>query len=229
MASENDSPVATQLRAALLLAGTGGLLDAIVYLNHGHVFANAMTGNVIFLAMAVTRADWAQAVRHVVPLLAFLAGVLAARWLAEAPGRQGSLIPLSLEVVTLAVLGALPASFPELAFTGIVGFASAFQVTAFRRIGRFSYNSTFVTGNMREIGEGLYDLLRSRDPAKRHVGGRKSVKLGLICLGFFGGALVGSWLAVHHPRHAIWAAEPLLVAVLVLVLRQTGRFAAGSS
>jgi len=34
----------------MLLAITGGLLDAVVYLNHGHVFANAMSGNVIFSA-----------------------------------------------------------------------------------------------------------------------------------------------------------------------------------
>jgi uncharacterized membrane protein YoaK (UPF0700 family) len=37
---------------ALLLGTTGGFLDAVVYLNHGHVFANAMTGNVIFLGIA---------------------------------------------------------------------------------------------------------------------------------------------------------------------------------
>jgi hypothetical protein len=39
------------LTGALLLGTTGGLLD-VVYLNHGHVFANAMTGNVIFLGIA---------------------------------------------------------------------------------------------------------------------------------------------------------------------------------
>jgi len=37
---------------AMLLATTGGLLDAVVYLNYGHVFANTMTGNVIFLGIA---------------------------------------------------------------------------------------------------------------------------------------------------------------------------------
>jgi uncharacterized membrane protein YoaK (UPF0700 family) len=45
---------------ALLLAATGGLLDAVVYLNHGHVFANAMTGNVIFLAIATLGRDWTE-------------------------------------------------------------------------------------------------------------------------------------------------------------------------
>ncbi len=30
---------------AMLLATTGGLLDAVVYLNHGHVFANRVLGS----------------------------------------------------------------------------------------------------------------------------------------------------------------------------------------
>jgi uncharacterized membrane protein YoaK (UPF0700 family) len=47
---------------AMLLATTGGLLDAVVYLNHGHVFANAMTGNVIFLGIAVLGRDWSKIV-----------------------------------------------------------------------------------------------------------------------------------------------------------------------
>ena len=54
----------------MLLATTGGLLDAIVYLNHGHVFANAMTGNVIFLGIAILGRDWVDIVPHLVPLAA---------------------------------------------------------------------------------------------------------------------------------------------------------------
>jgi uncharacterized membrane protein YoaK (UPF0700 family) len=57
------APIDTSIRIdapsnAMLLATTGGLLDAVVYLNHGHVFANAMTGNVIFLGIAAVGRDW---------------------------------------------------------------------------------------------------------------------------------------------------------------------------
>jgi hypothetical protein len=56
---------ATALPAAMLLAATGGLLDAVVYLNHGHVFANAMTGNVIFLGISALGRDWADVGHHI--------------------------------------------------------------------------------------------------------------------------------------------------------------------
>src|SRR5206468_10321189 len=64
------------LSDAMLLAATGGLLDAVVFLNHGPVFANAMTGYVVFLGIAILGRDWADIVPDMVPLAGFFAGVL---------------------------------------------------------------------------------------------------------------------------------------------------------
>ncbi len=206
------------LPSAVLLATTGGFLDAIVYLTHGHVFANAMTGNVIFLGIALVEQNWAQAVRHLFPIAAFVLGVLAARALVSFPQRHGALLSLSFEIVALFLVGLLPRSFPEAVFTGTISFASAFQVTTFRRVGRFTYNSTFVTGNLREVGEGAFDRIFSPDPAARLLGGRKFVKLSFICIGFLSGAILGAVLAHRQTGHAVWFAEPLLLAVLGLTL-----------
>jgi uncharacterized membrane protein YoaK (UPF0700 family) len=43
------------------------LLDAVVYLNHGHVFVNAMTGNVIFLGIAAIGRNWGEIIPHLFP------------------------------------------------------------------------------------------------------------------------------------------------------------------
>src|SRR5712691_5639585 len=59
MQPQDPSAQPAALPDAMLLATTGGLLDAVVYLNHGHVFANAMTGNVIFLGIAILGRDLA--------------------------------------------------------------------------------------------------------------------------------------------------------------------------
>src|SRR5580698_27876 len=78
----NDTAIQTSaLSEAMLLAATGGLLDAFVYLNHGHIFANAMTGNVIFLGIAFLGRDWAEVPAHIVPLVAFFAGVITSKHL----------------------------------------------------------------------------------------------------------------------------------------------------
>jgi len=217
-------PKPSALPAAMLLAATGGLLDAVVYLSHGHVFANAMTGNVIFLGISAVGGDWADVARHIAPILAFLLGVVAARLLAAAPIRHAAVLTLVVEILVLFVVGMFPASVPQLAFTASIAFVSAFQVTTYRRVGRFTYNSTFVTGNLRDVAEGLLESFTAPDPTKRKLGRAKFRKLSLICLAFLLGATLGAVAARRYPVHALWFAEPFLLAALTLVLLNPTHF-----
>jgi uncharacterized membrane protein YoaK (UPF0700 family) len=146
-----------RLTNALLLATAGGLPDAVVHhLNHDHVFANATTGNVILLTPSAVGREWSDIIPHLAPLGGFFAGVTASQHirfhLAE---RSVLLLSVGFEGVALFALGWLPNSFPDVAFTPIIAFVSAVQVASYRRVGRFSYNSTFVTGNLRDVAEGL--------------------------------------------------------------------------
>jgi Protein of unknown function (DUF1275) len=52
MPTSDPAVLTNSLFDASLLAATGGLLDALVYLNHSHVFATAMAGNLIFPGIA---------------------------------------------------------------------------------------------------------------------------------------------------------------------------------
>ena len=208
----------TDLASAVLLAATGGLLDTVVFLDHGHVFANAMTGNVIFLGIAAVQQDWAQVLRHIAPLTAFLIGVVAARLIHQAPLRHSALLVLALEASALLCVGLLPPSFPQLAFTATVAFVSAFQVATFRRVGRFTYNSTFITGNLRMVAEGVFDGLFAPSLAARSKGGAQAKKLGAICTSFLIGGLCGAFVAPRFPAHAILFAEPPLILALLLTL-----------
>jgi uncharacterized membrane protein YoaK (UPF0700 family) len=208
----------TDIVSAVLLACTGGILDAIVYLDHGHVFANAMTGNVIFLAIALVQGQWMQSIRHIVPITCFLLGVVGARIIRTSPIRRSAMLVLALEIAGLFLIGLLPAGFPQLAFTGTVAFVSAFQVATFRRVGRFTYNSTFVTGNLRMVAEGVFDRLFVHDRGLREKGRAQALKLGVICASFFVGAVGGAFVAPHFPVHGILFAEPTLLITLVITL-----------
>jgi uncharacterized membrane protein YoaK (UPF0700 family) len=217
-----DTAIPTDaLPDALLLATTGGLLDAIVYLNHGHVFANAMTGNVIFLGIAVIDRNWGGIIPHLIPLVGFFAGVTTSKHLRISLGARSVLSGLGLEIAAIFALGWLPASFPEMAFTGIIAYVAAFQVASFRRVDRFAYNSTFVTGNLRDVAEGIYDAVNPRSsPETREQGISQARALGLICLCFLGGAILGAWAAPRFANHSLWLAEPFLIAVAVLSTRR---------
>jgi uncharacterized membrane protein YoaK (UPF0700 family) len=206
---------------AMLLAATGGLLDAIVFLNHGHVFATTMTGNGIFLGIAVLGRNWADIVPRLVPLAGFFAGVLTSKHLRTSLGTRSVLLGLALEIVAIFTLGWLPGSFPHMAFTGIIAYVAAFQVASFRRVDRFAYNSTFMTGNLRDVAEGLYQALTPNSTAEtRDKGLFQARDLGLICLCFLLGAILGAWAAPRFANHSLWLAEPFLLAVAALTFRR---------
>jgi uncharacterized membrane protein YoaK (UPF0700 family) len=218
-----DTNLPGDLIAATLLATTGGLLDAVVYLYHGHVFANAMTGNFIFLGIAAVGHDWRDTLYHLVPIVFFFAGVSASKFLRTTIlPRRAALIGLSFELLALFALGFLPIAFPKTIFIAILAFVSAFQVATFRRVGRISFNSTFVTGNIRDLAEGLYEAHDSKaTPEDREKGRTQAIALSLICLCFLAGAILGGWAAPHLGNHVLWLPGPLLLGVVFNTLRRT--------
>jgi uncharacterized membrane protein YoaK (UPF0700 family) len=206
---------------ALFLAATGGMLDAIVYLSHGHVFACSMTGNVVFLGIAVFSQDWREIVRHLVPIGGFFAGVAASKYArSRLDGRPLLLFGLTFEAVVLFILGWLPISYPHVVFTIIIAFVAAFQVASYRHVQSFSYNSTFITGNLRDVAEGLYDAIApSAILEVREKSHAKTRALGLICLCFLAGAAIGAWGAPRLGNHSLWLAEPLLITATLRAFR----------
>ena len=63
------------LLIGVLLAISGGLMDAYSYLYRGQVFANAQTGNVLLLSVHLSKGEWDAALNYAFPIAAFLTGV----------------------------------------------------------------------------------------------------------------------------------------------------------
>ena len=59
----------------VLLAVSGGLMDAYSYLFRGEVFANAQTGNILLFSVYLSRGQWAAALHYLCPILAFSLGI----------------------------------------------------------------------------------------------------------------------------------------------------------
>ena len=69
-----------------LLAVVGGFLDAYTYLLRGHVFANAQTGNIVLLGLSAAQGEFLKASYYLLPILAFLCGVLDQIPVSKLPG-----------------------------------------------------------------------------------------------------------------------------------------------
>jgi uncharacterized membrane protein YoaK (UPF0700 family) len=207
------------LACALLLAFIGGVLDAFLYLDHGRVFAGAMTGNAVLCAVGLLHHDAQDAVLHLLPLAAFGLGAWAA-FVAESRIRHAVLAALSIEAACLLAASFLPPSFPDLLFIPIVCALAGFQVGSFRTVDKFVYSSTFITG---ELHEGLDALHRALESATRRKGMLEFRDLALVILFFLSGAIGGAVLAVRIGNHTLWLPVVLLLVVLGLVLRREHR------
>jgi uncharacterized membrane protein YoaK (UPF0700 family) len=214
---EESRPVThASLQLGVLLAVAGGFQDAYAYIDLGGVFANAQTGNVVLFGVEAAREHWAAAVRHIPSLLAFVAGVVVAETLhrprVAAALRWPARIALILEIVVLAVVGVLPRDVPGSVLIVMIAFTASVQVTTFRTLIIWPYNTAMVTGNLRTAAQAAYAAVADRDPEAV----RKARSFVVIIGSFVVGAFSGGWLTLHVGRHAIWISAGVLTAALGL-------------
>jgi uncharacterized membrane protein YoaK (UPF0700 family) len=199
-----------------LLASVGGFLDCFSYVGHGHVFACAMTGNVVLLGAYALAKGRAQSLAHLPPILAFLLGVGAAKaiLLPREPRLVRRPYPFILlaEMAILLGVSFLPKTTSDLWISATVAFAAALQVEAFRVVDDRSFNSTFTTGNLRAFSAGAFEWLFKDKRAEARI---KVRDFGTISLMFFVGAVAGAWATRGMGNSALWIDVALLAVVMV--------------
>lgn len=201
------------LPVGLLLALTGGLLDAYSYLNRGQVFATAETGNLVLLGINFSMGNWSQVLHYLLPVLAYTVGVLVTELLRRHLSDEGGWLHwrqylLLVECIVIAVVAFLPQNVNPLANL-LISFASAVQVDSFRKFNGCGCATTMCTGNLRSGTEHLFFWLsrRERDALDKVV-----LYYGLI-LSFVTGAVLSGLLSqLFHRQTVLVAILPLLIS-----------------
>ena len=213
-----EVPRSVSVSLGALLAVAGGFLDSYTYITRHGVFATSQTGNIVLFGIESARGQWTSALRHLPPLLAFLAGVLAAELLKRPriaerirwPARAALLI----EIIALALVGALPASTPDVVVTLTIAFVCSVQVSMFRTLIKWQYNTTMTTGNLRTAAQALFVALADRD-AEAALRARA---FGIILLAFTTGAVLGGACSLWLGVRAVWVAAGCLTIALWLFI-----------
>ncbi|MET0388205.1 MAG: YoaK family protein [Polyangiales bacterium] len=211
-----EFPRSVSVSLGAVLATAGGFLDSYTYLTRHGVFATSQTGNIVLFGIESAQGEWTRAVRHLPPLLAFIAGVLAAETL-KRPGvarlvRWPARAALVIEIAALLVVGALPESTPDAIVTLTIAFVCSVQVTMFRTLLRWQYNTTMTTGNLRSAAQAVYAALADRD-AEAALRARAFT---IILAAFTGGAILGGACSTWWGVRAAWVAAACLVLGLWL-------------
>lgn len=202
---------------AAFISASGGLQDAYTYIQRGEVFANAQTGNIVLLSQNLFAGDWLRALRYLIPLLSFAAGVAAAeairfraRHIRHIHWRQ---VVVLTEILLLFAVGFVPRRLDLLA-NAVVSFACAMQVQAFRKVNGHAFASTMCIGNLRSGVEALCAYRRTGDhPLLRKAG----QYFGIILLFALGAGVGGLCVPVLGVR-TIWLSCVLLLVSFCLML-----------
>ena len=154
---------------SLLLALSGGFQDAYTYIERGHVFANAQTGNVVLMSASILEKDVGEMLRYLYPLLAFILGIIIADFIEhhmkETQVLHWRQMIIMAEMIIMIIVGILPSRY-DMTANCLVSLACAMQVETFRFFCGNAYASTMIIGNVRSGTNALSRFLLLRDIAE---------------------------------------------------------------
>ncbi len=202
---------------AALLSLSGGLMDAYSYLCRGQVFANAQTGNMLLFGVNLSTGNFSEAIRYLVPVLAFAFGIALAevmrhrfrgkRWL---HWRQAAIV---IEMLCLSAAAFFPQNLNLIA-NSLISFACGTQVQSFRKVNGSSIATTMCIGNLRAATHAFCDYGFTKE--------RQMLKNGFLYLSviatFIIGAVLGNFVIAFWREQAVLACLPFLIAAFFLML-----------
>jgi uncharacterized membrane protein YoaK (UPF0700 family) len=205
----------------LVLTAATGVIDAVSILALGRVFVANMTGNVVFVGMALAGAPGFSLAASLAALAGFLLGALAGgRALRRRGGHRGRLLrdAVATEVLLVAAALVLIAVAPMGSVVGAVvaallAIAMGLQNTAARKLAVPDLTTTVLTMTLTGIAA---DFGTS--------GAATIIRRVLAVLTMFGGALVGTILVLHAPLPWAMGLATLLLAVVALLALLRSRY-----
>ncbi|WP_041138285.1 YoaK family protein [Beduini massiliensis] len=204
---------------ASLLAFVGGYLDAYTYFCRGHVFANAQTGNIIFLGLNIGNGNYLKAASYLIPILAFILGVLLAQGVREHYQYKSDLnihwrqIIVLFELLIIGIVAFVPTGKFDLMVNTAISFVCSLQAESFRKVNGNAYASTMCTGNLRSGSEQLYKAMLHHDQtAKKHA-----IQYFMIIALFIIGAVISMYLTRFLVEKSILVSVIILAVVFLIM------------
>ena len=216
------------LRLMLALTFSTGIVDAVGYLGLDRVFVGNMTGNVVFLGLALAGGDNLPILGPALALVGFMAGAaVAGRSLRGAPTgwsfRVTSLLTVQTAIVLACAVALLvedvPSSGVAVAITTVLGGAMGVQAATARWIAIRDITTVVVTSTIAGMAADV-GLATGWGVGFRGLAARRPVVVVLMIVGALVGAALVQW---HRAAGLLLAGVVTGVVVLVGALhaRQT--------
>lgn len=206
--------ISESIGLGIILALSGGFMDAYSYIERGQVFANAQTGNMLLLGVNLAEGNFRSMLNYLFPVLAFALGIFLAEMVhvRETNLLHWRQVAVLLEAVILIGVSFFPLSL-NLPANALTSFACGIQVECFRKIHGRGIATTMCIGNLRSGTENLHHFLHTREEKAL----RNTVLYYGVILFFILGAVAGNFVIKVLHRQAVLVCSGLLFAAFLLM------------
>ena len=199
----------------LILALSGGGMDAYSFLCRDYVFANAQTGNILLLGVSLAEQDYAGALKYTWPILAFTGGIILSDIIYHKMKHSSiywKQITLLVEVVILTLVCWIPQTHTVMANT-LASLACGLQVETFRSMSGNTIATTMCIGNLRSGTHNLDKYVQTHNTKYLE---KTAVYFGII-LFFVLGAVIESALIKIFTEKALYFSVGMLTMACLLM------------
>ena len=153
------------IRLGIILALSGGFMDAYSYMCRGKVFAMPRREIFLLFGIYMSERQWDMAIRYLIPVIAFVTGIGVAD-LVRMKIKEKSIfhwrqLSVLSEAVVLFVVCFIPQKF-NLPANSLTSLACGIQVESFRKIHGNGIATTMCIGNLRSATQQMCEYLGSK-------------------------------------------------------------------
>ena len=211
-------PVHEQLMFCLLLTVMGGFFDAYTFVNCGGIFANAQTGNLIFVGIDIIEGNFGEVLHYLIPIFSFVVGVLVSKFI-ENRYKELSIFKhifmlLLIQITALIIISIKHQFFGIDVRPIVISFICAIQYDGFRKVNNLVFASVFCTGNLRSMSEHLYKLV----VLKKQESKTPLIIYSTVISVFLFGVILGAAMSKYYLHKAIIVPIGIISVNLVFII-----------
>ena len=193
-------------------------MNAYTYTTRNEILANMHTANMSKLGINLAFGNWKIAIGFFIPIVACALGAAFSEYveyLIQKSKYKGNWRKLALliESIGLFSIGLIPLSVFDFIVTNFVSFWMGYQLCLFRKCLGIGYSTTICTGNIRTLGQFLYDALEEENTFYTI----KLITFTVLTFSFAMGAALGTIISTAISIKAVWIPSIVLLTQILWI------------
>ena len=189
----------------------GGYMNGYTYITRNEILANMHTANMSKLWINIALGNYMEALHYFIPIIACILGAAFSALVQSIITKtkykgEWRILALLLEATALFLIGLIPNSFPDILVTNLVSFLMGYQLCLFRDCLGIPFNTTICTGNIRNVGQLLFNALNEKSLKAMET----LIYFTALTFSFAIGAIPGTLISLILNTKAVWICSIIL-------------------